>query len=456
MKIELKGNPNYCATIVQIDSIIELEDCTQIQGTIIQGNHVIISKDVKISEDARINDIGIFFPIECSIKEIFLRANNLYRDKELNEDKTKSGFFELNGRVRCVKLRGFKSEGFFIPLQSINFLTSKDTIFDLTKNIPLITIGTDFDHINGQMICEKYFVPTKQVQNVSKKDKKNNRIKRFNKLLDNQFKFHIDTAQLAKNIHMIQPNNLISITEKIHGTSAITSYILCNRKLTLKDKIVKFFGVKVEETEYSYIYASRKVIKNQYLYEDKLNHYYTTDIWKVGAEELKPFLQKDMTIYYEIVGYLSDSKMVQKSFDYGCRQGQHEKYIYRITTTNSDGKVTEWSMFQIQQWCKQNGLKAVLEHYYGYAKDLFKEIIEFTSNDIETWQHLFLEKLQETYLEKQCSMCLNKVPNEGICLRKESLNIEVWKLKSFLFKQLESKQADEGLENIEDNQGEEI
>ena len=106
-------------------------------------------------------------------------------------------------------------------------------------------------------------------------------------------------------------------------------------------------------------------IKNQYLYKNKQIHYYTTDIWKVGAEEFKSFLQKNMTIYYEIVGYLSDGKMIQKNFDYGCKQGQHEKYIYRITITNSDGIVTEWSMLQIQQWCKQNGLKAVPEHYYG-------------------------------------------------------------------------------------------
>ena len=442
MKFEIKGNKNYVGSIIQINNLIQLEGCDNIQSSIIFGCSVIISKDVKIG------DVGIYFPTETALSNNFLSINNLYRDKELNLDKNKSGFFEKNRRIRAMKLRGFKSDGFFMPMHSLASIPDIKNNFEKYVASASIPIGTDFDHIDGQMICEKYIIKSKtQGAPNSKKDKKSLKVKRFNKLRDDIFRFHIDTAQLAKNMLMINPDDIISITEKVHGTSAIASYILCNRKLTWKDKLAKLLGAKVNEFEYDYIWSSRRVIKNQYLYEDKLTHFYSEDIWKTGMDELKPFIQKDMTIYYEIVGYLSEGKMIQGQFDYGCQVGKHEKYVYRITTTNESGVAFEWSMKQVQDWCKQNGLKAVPLHYYGYAKDLFKDI------SVENhWHENFLSKLQDTYLEKKCTMCRNSVPAEGVCLRKERLDLEVWTLKSFLFRAHETKEMDSGNENIEDSQ----
>jgi hypothetical protein len=449
MQFSVKGNKNYCATIVQIENKIDLEGCDNICGTIIFGNHVIISKDTEVGT------IGVFFPIECSIKEIFLKANNLYRDKELNVDKEKSGFFELNGRVRCMKLRGFKSEGFWIPLNGLSFFNL--TTFNLTNDF---LVGTEFDHIDDIMICEKYIVKSKNQsnQNLSKKDKKNKKIKRFSKLIEEQFRFHVDTAMLAKNIHRIPPNSLISITEKLHGTSFIVSNILCNKKLSWKDRIAKKLGVNVIDKEYDNIYSSRKVVKNKYIC-DNPSGFYSEDIWKTVNEELQPYMQKGMTIYGECVGFLKDGKYIQKPFDYGCESGKHDNYIYRITSTNSDGVVFEWSMLQVQLWCKQNGLKAVPLHYYGEAKHCFKDPTLYAylcDENIGEWQHEFLNKLQEIYLEKNCTICKNKVPAEGIVLRIESLDIEPFKLKSFAFRQHETKMLDTGEEDIEEQTEENI
>ena len=48
-------------------------------------------------------------------------------------------------------------------------------------------------------------------------------------------------------------------------------------------------------------------------------------------------------------------------------------------------------------------------------------------------------------------MCENKVPEEGVVLRKESLfHCESYKLKSFAFLEAESKELDKGEKNIED------
>ena len=63
-----------------------------------------------------------------------------------------------------------------------------------------------------------------------------------------------------------------------------------------------------------------------------------------------------MTIYAEIAGYLP---AIQKDYDYGCLTGQHKIFVYRITQTNVDGKVYEFSARQVQEWCKLNGLTPV-------------------------------------------------------------------------------------------------
>ena len=47
---------------------------------------------------------------------------------------------------------------------------------------------------------------------------------------------------------------------------------------------------------------------------------------------------------------------------------------------------------------------------------------------------------------------MNKVPEEGICVRKEGLVIEIFKLKSFRFLEKESKQLDKGEVDIETQQ----
>ena len=49
-------------------------------------------------------------------------------------------------------------------------------------------------------------------------------------------------------------------------------------------------------------------------------------------------------------------------------------------------------------------------------------------------------------------MCKNKLPEEGVVVRVEGLDLEVYKQKSFNFLQLESKLLDENQTDIESEQ----
>jgi hypothetical protein len=447
MKFEIKGNENYAATIVKISNLISLEGCDNIQGTTIFGNHVIIAKSVKEG------DVGIFFPIESKISDVFLKANNLYDKPEINKDTTVKGFFNYKGRVRCVKLRKFPSEGFWIPIESLN-----NCEVDYERNV--FKENTTFDHINGIKICEKYFVPVRNSGTGQKRNEKKKKT-RFSKIIDSQFRFHTETAQLGRNLHRFNPDTLLHLSFKLHGTSGISSYVLCKKKLSFIKKLFLKFKLDVNTTFYDYVYASRKVIKNSDLCENQ-GGFYKEDIWSIAHEELKPFLQKGMTLYYEVVGYLPSGGMIQKDYDYGCEKGQHKIFIYRITETNADGKVFEFSGPQVQLWCKHNGLNAVPELYYGKVKNLISNnygdsLFNNLSTQQEYFQEYFLKTLMEKYLEKDCYICKNKVPEEGCVIRiEDTLDIESYKLKSLKFYERETALLDKEEINIEDNQGEDV
>lgn len=429
MKLKQPINSNYAAIVVEIKNLVKIENCDNVQHAIILGNSVVVSNEVKQG------DIGIYFPLECKLSNEYLKANNLYRKAELNEDSTKKGYFEENGRIRCVKFRGNKSEGLFMPIESVSeFLEKGDNI----------EIGNEFDELNGVKICEKYVV---RIQNMSslnrtKKDKK----PKISKIIDGQFRFHEDTSMLYKNLDRIKPNDIINISYKIHGTSGISSYVLCKKPLNIFEKTLKKLGVNVVDSKYDYLYSSRKVIKNEEL-NPNAQHFYNEDIWGIADKKLRDFLQKGMTFYYEICGFLPyTGGDIQKGYDYGCGEREFAIYIYRITTTNVDGKVFEYSAKQVQDFCKQNGLNAVPELYYGYALD-FVNYLNLGDNN---FSEVFLQTVKDKYNEKDCFMCKNIVPEEGCVIRIEKNEIEAYKAKSNRFYERETKMLDKNETNLED------
>lgn len=446
MKINKPKNPNYCATVVQIKRLVELDNCDNLQGAIIMGNQVIVDKSVKVG------DVGLYFPLETQLSEQYLSNNNLFRHKEKNVDVEKSGYFDDNGRVRCIKLRGNKSEGVFMPLTSLEFVIG-DEYKSLKEN-------TDFDELEGVEICRKYVVKVKESNSSSKNNsKKQSKLKDL--MIENQFRFHEDTLMLYKNIHKIKPDDLISITYKEHGSSGISSKILIKKELNLFEKILLFFGVNIPKEEYGYVYSSGKPrsklpkgIVGRYKNPNK--DFYENDIWKDSFEYLKDYLTDGLTLYYEIVGYTRNGDMIQKGYDYGCTQPNGEEYvegvhykikIYRITYTNQSGKVFEFSAKQVQDWCNQFGLTPVTQLYYGYAGDFLKHD---KRTKIQTWQEQFMESIKEKYNEKDCYMCNTKVPEEGVVIRIEKNDFEAYKQKSNRFYELETKMLDEGVVDIEE------
>lgn len=425
-------NINYLASIVRIDSFRSHPNADKLKLATIQGNVIITGINAQPG-------LYCYFPLECAISKEFLSYSNSYRDPELNTDKSLKGMFEAQSRIKAISLRGQKSEGYIIPVSSlesfIKDVLGKIVVIDETYE------GTDFDTILDHQLCRKYIpLGQRNPNNTSKKTRGN--VKKYqSKLVENQFRFFPDTSHLKREVGKISPDDYVAITSKLHGCNFTVANVIIKKAVSIKDRIAKFFGVNIQDTEYNMLYASRAVLKNLAMDDGKVNnHYYDTDIWKIVADKVYPSLPKGVSVSGEIVGYTPTGKYIQPQYDYGCSPGNLDFYIFRVSFTNHDGKEYVFSHRETVEFCNKFGFKMPETFYYGKAKDHFPEL------DTEIhWHDNFLQKMIATYLEKKCKICKNDVPDEGIILRTDTpFEWHAFKLKSHNFLMRESAELDKG------------
>ena len=445
------ANENYLAKVIRITNFRKHSDpeVTRLKCCVVDGFNIICGIDSQPG-------LYIYFPTACCINPDFLRFANLYKHKELNNNPEESGMFEDNGRVKAIRLRGELSEGFILPAVILeNYLTS------VTNQAYECEEGTEFDvceHEGKTFWINKKYIP-KQTQGSGRSGRSAKQPKGLDRVIEDQFRFHYDTTLIKKCPNVIHVDDLISITAKVHGTSGISAYVQCRRDKTFWEKVYEFFTHKpVYDRIYDYLYSSRTVIKNRFYNKKVTPGLCNCDVWGEADKVLRPFLQKGMTFYYEIIGYLPTGSYIQKGYDYGCvppeadepyTYGKHFKVqVYRITLTNTDGKVHEFSAREVQEYCKFLGLTPVEEYYYGYAKDLYPNI-----DPANHWNEDFLSRLaNDKNFNMEClsPTCANKVPHEGLVIKIENMKSEAFKLKCFKFLDKEGKDLDKGITNIED------
>lgn len=440
MNITAPANINYAATLVRIEAknFVDLPNCDALKGVFIFGNHVIIGKETQEGE------LGLYFPVEVALSQEFLGANNLYRKPEHgNADPNAKGYFEEHGRVKAVKFRGHKSEGFYIPLSSLDYILTAEDPIDLAP-------GLVFDKIGDHDICRKYAPKRREGKSSVQQERA---AKLADAIVPGQFRFHYDTENLRRNVHKINPTDYISISDKWHGTSVVIGKILTKRDLRWYERILRKLGVQIMDSQYGLTYSSRKVIKSVNGTEKASNHYYASDIWGVVAQEVEDRIPNGYTLYGEIVGYTRDGAPIQGGYAYGCAEGQHRFLVYRVTSTNVDGKTIELSWPQLTEFCNGYGFEMVPALWDGRAYDLFPELSTKTH-----WQEEFLPKLESTYVrDAMCPYNDEKVPVEGIVLRVDHLEeSEAFKLKNFKFLEWETKALDKGEVDTETAESEEV
>lgn len=421
------SSDNNQAVVASLGNIRQIEGADRIVQASVMLKGIPVT-DVVVGVESNEGDRVVYFSSNLALEETTI----------LKDYPDLSRYLGKRGRVKTVKLRGVYSDGLCVEL---------DKFSKYDQDAMAWEEGTSFNDVCGIHLCHKY-QPLIKVQGAPGK-KKGRKGKKISRMVEGQFHFHIDTSHLARNIHKIHPNDVISITHKVHGTSAIVSNCLVKKPLGILSRILRFFGVPIVDTEYDYLYSSRSVVKNGCVNTG----FYSTDIWTEAGQVFKGKLAQGETVYYEIVGYLPNGGWIQKNYDYGCKPGEHKVFVYRITKTSPDGHVSEYSWPAVKARCEELGVNHVTELFYGKAF----EVLDYDDTSIDDWRVGVLARLKLLYLEKPLAINLcKKVPDEGIVIRKEVAGIEVYKYKSQAFLKAEIDAYEEDGENIEDSEADEI
>jgi hypothetical protein len=374
----------YNAYITRLKNVRPHPNADRLQLGDCFGNTVCVSLDYVD------NQLGVYFPTDGQLSEEFCEQHNLVRKKDEAGNNIGGYMDPAKRNVTAIRLRGEKSDGLFMPIDCLAY-----TGIDVST----LTEGFCFTVINGHSICQKY-IPRSNRRGQS--CNAGNRTRKKKAPVAPLFTEHADTEQLAYNLSAFKPGDEIEITLKMHGTSGRTARlpVLKGYRRTLLDRILRREGTPIYED--GYVSGTRRVVL-----EDYEGGFYGDNSFREQHSKLfEGKLQRGETVYYEIVGFTDSGasimgdgnnekvgkdfvKQYDKTtvFSYGChpegkiiKYGNDEYgtfsipvdlpksdiYVYRMTMTNEDGFVVEYTPEFMRYRCEQMGVKTVPVFWKGY------------------------------------------------------------------------------------------
>jgi RNA ligase (TIGR02306 family) len=347
-------NNNSVCYVAKINEVKAIEGADNIELVVAGGWNAITKKG-----EYQVGDLVVIATTDAVIPQDLSDAMNV------------TNYLRKGGRVRTVKLKGVYSECLIIPFE-------------------FGPIGAHLfqgDNMMDEMRIYKYEPPVKQIQLASG---------RKIKYKDNpNFHVYYKFPNLKNVEGMFTEEDKVQITRKIHGTNARYG-IVKKTKLSLLDKIKKFFRLADEWIDYEYVYGSHNVEKGS-----DSQGFYSTDVWgeiddrysiKQQLWNYVKILGKDnmgsgVVIYGEIYG-----PGIQSNYDYGLKDIK-----FAMFDVTHDGKYDSPNGTYVTTACL--GLEHVPELYMGNWSQEIQD--KFTFNN-------FIEG--------------TKIPHEGIVIKHRSGN----------------------------------
>lgn len=358
----------HCGYCVKVDNLRPHSNADRLQIATFFGSDTCVGLDVVKGE------IGIYFPSDLQLSEEFCVANHLCRKKLDGTPDT--GYLDPEKRnIRPIKLRGERSDGIFLSISCLEYTG---------VNLDDINIGDTITVVNGHEICKKY-IPRGRNRN-NKAKGKGNKTRKKHAPVAPLFTEHADTEQLAYNLGAFKPGDEIEITLKMHGTSQRTAYlpILKGYKRTIWDKLFRREGTPIYD--WGYVSGTRRTVL-----DDWDGGFYGSNAFrKQHHDKFVGKLHKGEEVYYEITSYTDNGTPIMSNcsvpkeyqniygntmeFSYGCSPDgsdtpQSDLYVYRMTMTNEDGDVVEYSPDFMRYRCEQMGVKCVPEFVHVVLPD---------------------------------------------------------------------------------------
>lgn len=355
----------YNAYITRIKNLRKHPNADRLQLGECFGNTVCVSLDYVD------NQLGVYFPCDGQLSIEFAEANNLLRKKD-EEGNNIGGYMDPDKRnVTAIRLRGEKSDGLFLPMACLETFGDVSTLKE----------GDIINTFNSHEVCCKY-IPRRNHRLGHVSDGNRTRKKKVD--VEVVFPQHIDSPQLKYNLNSFKSGDLITITEKLEGTSHRSALLPVKKTNFFK----RLFGIP-EKVVYKDYCGSRRVIIEQ---DNSKSGYYGDNNFRLNIHKrLLPHLTPNLEVFGEIVGWpgegraplmgevstkcLNDKNFTKTYgekmiFHYGCKNGEYDFYIYRICELYEDGEVKiEYSTDQIISWCELHGFKYVPVLYRGFLKE---------------------------------------------------------------------------------------
>lgn len=324
-----------------------------------------------VSNDYAAGELYVFFPEGGQLSEAFCAANDLVRRKDENGNPVGKGYLDPQKRnVKTIRLRKEASEGLILPISSLSTF----------GDISILKVGDAIDVFNGVEICKKY-IPKQSHRSGGTYNP--NKKKHHKKEVEYVFPQHSDTEQLKFNLHKFKCGDLITITEKLEGTSFREILSPVKKKNGFFRRLFKL----PEQVEYKPLCGSRRITVSS-----EEGGFYGSNAFRLDIhKQIIPHLRNNLEVFGEIVGWtgeggapimgkvdttcLQDKDFTKKYgkemiFHYGCEEGQYDFYIYRIAEIDDEGEVVvEYSTDQIRYWCDLHGFKMVPILYRGFIPE---------------------------------------------------------------------------------------
>jgi RNA ligase (TIGR02306 family) len=246
-------NNNSVCYVAKINEVKAIEGADNIELVVAGGWNAITKKG-----EYQVGDLVVIATTDAVIPQDLSDAMNV------------TNYLRKGGRVRTVKLKGVYSECLIIPFE-------------------FGPIGAHLfqgDNMMDEMRIYKYEPPVKQIQLASG---------RKIKYKDNpNFHVYYKFPNLKNVEGMFTEEDKVQITRKIHGTNARYG-IVKKTKLSLLDKIKKFFRLADEWIDYEYVYGSHNVEKGS-----DSQGFYSTDVW--GEIDDRYSIKQQLWNYVKILG----------------------------------------------------------------------------------------------------------------------------------------------------------
>lgn len=416
---------------------------------------------VLVGKDIVDGQLGVFFETDGQLSEEFCEVNQLIAVRDELGNKISGGMFEKNRKVRSIKIRGVKSEGFWIPIKSFEY-----TGYDLSRERE----GFEFDELNGRPICNKYV--TRQTQRAAERAARaqGKALKRLQKM-KMRFPEHQDTAHFKRAVHTINPGAHLYITHKLHGTSGRYAHLQVENLIQrnkLQQLWAKWRKLPEYKTDWEHVNGSRRVV----LTRSRNGGYYGSNTFRQEATK-DLVLHRGEILFFELVGYMEGGrplmgavyldKLKDKSisarfpnpmvYSYGCLPGTCKMYVYHIAYMTEDGVQIDLSWPQVKKRARELGLDTVPEATMNQDEAMPQPMV-FDGN----WEKL-LAQVSEMVDGKTGVECFPSILDpthieEGVVVRVEDPvdGLRFMKFKNFVFGVLEGYlKEDEAYEDTEES-----